>query len=1089
MAQFARPDADVSTGNWSASSGSALYAMIDESSASDSDYISVTDSDGSAEACTVGLSSVTDPSDTSSHSVVVRAYTDSFYSSVTLNVDLKAGSTTIKSQNFTPSTSFSNFTMSLSSSEAGNIGSSGYGDLSLVITATDGMMMMSETRVSQAYFTCPAAPENVTPSAAVCVLSASFYDTSSVTITPNSATANAAASLTGIKTDVIKTIGTTANFGTSTPTSSSGSSTYTVGFNTAITGAGVGDTIYFDDYSTGSLEEYVYQIEAVNSTTSFDISYVSGGSQGDVTPYGNLYSVSFSQAAGEFRRVYDYSTPLAWAADLDNSAIYSDGDDATGVIKVNEKYDEGIGIANGSNVTLNSVKLTVSSLVRHDGTAGSGAGFKYTGQSSSGGGAHKAQVVDIRDADNVTLEWLEFDGTGAAGNIKIQAFITDWGNYTKNNTVRNCLMHGFEVQTSGSVVNMVRLSTNTSSITSGESHYIMNNIIYGNVVSTLAGGQPTGIYAEAGRSTNPIYVYNNTVHDLTAAHSSSNIAVGIKASHHAVVTNNIVTDITGSSSSVCFAVTSGSGSFHSSSDYNLSTDTTAPGSNSIQSANLNNIYLSLSGTVDLHLKPGSPAVDAGVDLGTTPTNVNIDIDGRDRDAEADTWDIGADEFVLNGVVINPTAAVVEVSIPEPTVVTAIRITPNVAAMVVEASVGTIALGSITYNPPVAAIATNCPDPSVDVFHPSATVTPAAAVIVTTATANVGLDITVTPSAATIIVEATFAGIGFTSVTVSPAAAVCIVEATTPTTTEDSFSFTPDSAVVIVAGITPTTTESSITKTPAVAAIEVASVTPTITLGSIAVTPSASSIAAAAMTPTLVFGSTTATPSAAAVELNATYVAVAMSSVSVTPSAASVVAVAITPTVTQGSLSLSATAVIEAAAQSPTSTYSSVTVPPADAGVLVESRFGGIVAGGVIVIPDLRATVVTAANTPTVAYGSQTVTPIVSSFIADATLAAVVKGSLTFSPTASIVEISGVSPTIDMGLDITPPVAAAVYDVASFTLLVGNLSAYVGYTFSGLVDYEINGLIDYEQIEPIDYETTTSPIDYSTDGLLDYEYDN
>jgi len=138
---------------------------------------------------------------------------------------------------------------------------------------------------------------------------------------------------------------------------------------------------------------------------------------------------------------------------------------------------------------------------------------------------------------------------------------------------------------------------------------------------------------------------------------------------------------------------------------------------------------------------------------------------------------------------------------------------------------------------------------------------------------------------------------------------------------------------------------------------------------------------------------------------------------------------------------------------------------------------------------LRATAVTAANTPTVAYGSQTVTPIVSSFVADATLAAVVEGSLTLSPTASIVEISAVSPTIDMGLDITPPVAAAVYDVASFTLLVGKLSAYVGYTFSGLVDYEINGLIDYEQIEPIDYETTTSPIDYSTDGLLDYEYDN
>jgi len=1068
MAQFARPDADVSTGNWSASSGSALYAMIDESSASDSDYISVTDSDGSAESCTVGLSSVTDPDDTSSHSVVVRAYTDSFYSSVTVNVALKAGSTTIKSQNFTPSTSFSNFTMSLSSSEAGSIGSSGYGDLSLVITATDSMMMMSETRVSQAYFSCPAAPENVTPTAAVCVLSATFYDTSSVTITPNSATANAAASLTGIKTDVIKTIGTTANFGTSTPTSSSGSSTYTVGFNTAITGTGVGDTIYFDDYSTGSLEEYVYQIEAVNSTTSFDISFVSGGSQGDVTPYGNLYAVDFSQASGVFKRLYDYSTPRAWAADLDDSSIYSDGDDATGVIKVNEKYDEGIGIANGSNVTLNSVKLTVSSLVRHDGTAGSGAGFKYTGQSSSGGGAALAQVVDIKDADNVTLEWLEFDGT-AAVTTRIHAFITDHGNFTKNNTVRNNLMHGFELNTGGSVVNMILLTTSTSSLASGESHYVMNNIIYGNVHTTIAGGSPTAIYADAGRAVNPIYVYGNTVHDITTR-TTSDVAFGIKVTQYAVVINNIVSDVTGSATTNdCFA--SIGGTWSASSDYNLATDSTAPGSNSINSATLADIYESDSGTVNLHLKSGSPAIDAGTDLGTTPTGVNIDIDGRDRDAEGDTWDIGADEYFINGIEVSPSAAEFVAACIDPTVseeFPSVSVTPPVAALVAVSVTPAVNFSSIALTPVAASIDSAGIDPAVVVGYPS---------------------ISVTPAVATIIVEATFAGVGVTSITVSPAAASFVSDAVNPTASKDSFAYTPAVASFVAAGITPTVSIGSIATTPSVASFVAASVSPATTLGSIAYTPTASSLVAASITPTLVFGSSTATPGAAAIELTASLAGIAFSSISVTPSVATFVAAAITPTVQLGSLSLGDTASFEAAAQSPTSTYSSVTVPPADAAVLVESRFSGIVAGGVIVIPDLRATAVTAANTPTVAYGSQTVTPIVSSFVADATLAAVVEGSLTLSPTASIVEISAVSPTIDMGLDITPPVAAAVYDVASFTLLVGKLSAYVGYTFSGLVDYEINGLIDYEQIEPIDYETTTSPIDYSTDGLLDYEYDN
>ncbi len=37
-------------------------------------------------------------------------------------------------------------------------------------------------------------------------------------------------------------------------------------------------------------------------------------------------------------------------------------------------------------------------------------------------------------------------------------------------------------------------------------------------------------------------------------------------------------------------------------------------------------------------------MDAGADLGTNQES-NYDIDGRDRDAQGDTWDMGADEFV------------------------------------------------------------------------------------------------------------------------------------------------------------------------------------------------------------------------------------------------------------------------------------------------------------------------------------------------------------------------------------------------------------------------------------------------------------
>ena len=42
----------------------------------------------------------------------------------------------------------------------------------------------------------------------------------------------------------------------------------------------------------------------------------------------------------------------------------------------------------------------------------------------------------------------------------------------------------------------------------------------------------------------------------------------------------------------------------------------------------------------MHIQSSSVCAEAGVDLGTT-NEVNIDINGRDRDAEGDTWDIGA----------------------------------------------------------------------------------------------------------------------------------------------------------------------------------------------------------------------------------------------------------------------------------------------------------------------------------------------------------------------------------------------------------------------------------------------------------------
>lgn len=63
MAQFARPDSDVSAGSWVTA---PLWQQIDESSPSDADFI--TGPTGlSYSACEIGLSNVTDPVSSSGH--------------------------------------------------------------------------------------------------------------------------------------------------------------------------------------------------------------------------------------------------------------------------------------------------------------------------------------------------------------------------------------------------------------------------------------------------------------------------------------------------------------------------------------------------------------------------------------------------------------------------------------------------------------------------------------------------------------------------------------------------------------------------------------------------------------------------------------------------------------------------------------------------------------------------------------------------------------------------------------------------------------------------------------------------------------
>ena len=165
MTQYARPDSDVSDGSWvnQAGSNTNLYQSIDESGGEDdSDYVISTDSSSSSDTMEVGLSDISDPQGSSSHTVKYRAKgsdPSGSYGIPSLTVSLRQGSTQIAtSTNSSLTTSFVDYTFTLSSSEANAI--TDYSDLRLRFVRASGGSASETNLVSEAWFETPDASNN-----------------------------------------------------------------------------------------------------------------------------------------------------------------------------------------------------------------------------------------------------------------------------------------------------------------------------------------------------------------------------------------------------------------------------------------------------------------------------------------------------------------------------------------------------------------------------------------------------------------------------------------------------------------------------------------------------------------------------------------------------------------------------------------------------------------------------------------------------------------------------------------------------------------------------------------------------------------
>lgn len=110
-AQFARPTADSSTGTWTASTGSDLFAMLDETTADDGDYIITS----GASTCDVSLGYLSDPGVNTDHIVRYRISA----TSGGMIVRLRNNGSTIASATHAPApTSLTTFALSLTTGEA-----------------------------------------------------------------------------------------------------------------------------------------------------------------------------------------------------------------------------------------------------------------------------------------------------------------------------------------------------------------------------------------------------------------------------------------------------------------------------------------------------------------------------------------------------------------------------------------------------------------------------------------------------------------------------------------------------------------------------------------------------------------------------------------------------------------------------------------------------------------------------------------------------------------------------------------------------------------------------------------------------------
>ena len=438
-------------------------------------------------------------------------------------------------------------------------------------------------------------------------------------------------------TTTIVSIGSNQNIDTAVPdTLVSGSGPeYTITWNKTLSSdVAVGDLATATDVPDGA---YVYLITAI-SGSNYTLKYCTGAG-GDQSPTA-LCSDAYctSKPTFTFKRAFSLISDFEVMVEDASPDYWGTTDDVIGECHADsDTFDENNLFFNNKQ-SLSSVTLSVYEDDRHDGVAGTGVVLQ-----PESGGTHDHGIIRI-NIDDMTVEWLDINLGELDSNPTNKAIVLVGTN--NNNIIRNNLIHDKGGNPGGTGPFLVHfIGAGAASDTAS----FLNNIIYNIVEGSNDNACALLLNQWAGTAN----IYNNTIYNVQSQ-GGSKIAIGIRyatpSSSVANVKNNIVAKLTSAASNGERAYEHGAnngGAGTVNEGYNLSDDTTASafeagGTGSLINKTLTEIaFVSTSpGSEDLHIADSSVCSEAGDDLGTT-NEVNIDINGFDRDGGGVTWDMGA----------------------------------------------------------------------------------------------------------------------------------------------------------------------------------------------------------------------------------------------------------------------------------------------------------------------------------------------------------------------------------------------------------------------------------------------------------------